>query len=398
VTDSNGNSGTKSQDVVVGAGVAPHAAFTSSPTTPLTGQAVNFNGGISTAGSGHSIVRYDWDLGDGTTASGVTISHTYTVAGSYSVTLTVTDDAGQTSQATNGVTVGSPSGGSGAPTATFTFSPAAPAVGAPVNFNASTSAAGTGHRIASYAWTFGDGTTGAGVTLTHAYASAGSFSVQLTVTDEIGQSTTSSTQTVTPGGAPAPTANFTFSPASPGRFDQVVFDASSSTTAQGQTIVDVAWNFGDGTAVVHCPGDPACVVGAPPTNRVSQHTYTTNQTWTVNLVVTDSAGRSSVPSKAIQVTVALADPTVVATASPSSTKGPVVVFFNSDATTYFPDASGPASYSWSFGDGGTSVLANPSHPYPANLGTTNVIYNVTLSITDTKGRTGVGATTVTITP
>jgi hypothetical protein len=193
----------------------------------------------------------------------------------------------------------------------------------------------------------------------------------------------------------------------------VVFDASSSSTAQGQSIVDVAWNFGDATPVIHCPGSgaPSC---PGPTNRISAHTFATNQTFVVNLVVTDSAGRTG--SKNVSVTVALADPNVVATASPASAKGPVTVFFNSDATTYFPDGSGPAvgGFFWQFGDGGTcslvaglpvgcgaGTLADPSHLYPANgggVGAPNIIYNVTLRVTDTLGRTGVGTTTVTITP
>jgi PKD repeat protein len=212
--------------------------------------------------------------------------------------------------------------------------------------------------------------------------------VQVKVTDEIGQSTTSAATSITVGNPPSPTSNFTFSPAAPGRFDQVVFDASSSSTAQGQTIVDVAWNFGDGTAVVHCPGDPACVVGAPPTNRVSAHTFATNQTFTVNLVVTDTAGRTN--SHNTSVTVALADPNVSITTSPSSPNPGAPVFFNSNNTTYYP-GSGPGSFAWTFGDGFGSALANPSHPYAA-VGT----YTVGLSLTDNRGRIGTANATVTV--
>ena len=409
VTDSNGAAASTSKDIVVGAGTGSTANFTFSPTTPVVNQTINFNGGLSTAGAGHSIVRYAWDFGNGATQTGVTVSQSYDTAGTYNVTLTTTDEVGQMAQSTKSVTVTAAGGGAGAgaPTAKFTFSPAAPGVGDTVFFNASTSTAGAGHSIASYAWTFGDGAVASGVQPTHAYSASGSYAVQLTVTDNAGQSTTSGSTTVAVGNPPAPTASFTFSPASPGRNDQVVFDASSTTTAQGQTIVDVAWNFGDGTAVIHCPGGaPADCPG--PTNRISAHTFATNQTFQVNLVVTDSAGRTG--SKSVQVAVALASPTVVASASPSSSKGPVLVFFNSDATTYFPDGSGPASFSWSFGDGGTcstasfpvgcggGTAADPGHLYPAAPGATNVIYNITLSVTDTKGRTGVGSTTVTITP
>ncbi len=56
---------------------------------------------------------------------------------------------------------------------------------------ASTSTPGAGHTIVSYSWTFGDGGTATGVTASHAYLTAGTYSAQLKVTDEIGQSATS---------------------------------------------------------------------------------------------------------------------------------------------------------------------------------------------------------------
>jgi PKD repeat protein len=389
VTDNNGLTGSTSTDVSVTASAGLKADFTFSPAAPATGQTINFNGGLSTAGAGRSIVAWSWDFGSGSTGSGITATTSYAAAGTYSVTLTVRDDAGQTAHATQTVPVTSVGGSSGAPTANFTFSPASPGVGESVFFNASTSTAGTGHTIVSYAWTFGDNATGTGISPIHAYLTSGTFGVQLKVTDEIGQSTTSSPTTVSVGSPPQAVANFTFSPTSPARFDQVVFDASSSTTAQGQTIVDVAWNFGDGTAVLHCPGGtPAECPG--PTNRISAHTFLTNQTFVVNLVVTDSAGRISNPSKNLPVTVVLGNPTVVITTSPGTPNPGTVVQFNSNGTTYFP-GSGPGSFAWTFGDGATSTLANPVHAY-ASVGT----YSVGLSVTDNKGRTGTNTATVTV--
>ena len=317
---------------------------------------------------------------------GKTLAHTFTAPGTYSVTLTVTNDGGKSASTTQSVTVTTST--ATLPVPSFTFSPAQPAIGQAVFFNGSTSTAAPGHTIASYSWTFGDGSTGTGATITHTYTTAGSYAVQLTVTDDLGQSVTSSAQTVTPGSPPSPTANFTFSPAAPGANDQVVFDASSSTTSQGQTIVDVAWNYGDGTPVIHCPGDPSCVVGNDPPNRISAHTFTIPQTFVVNLVVTDSAGRTGSHNATVPVVLAL--PAVVITTSPASPNPGTTVFFNSNGTTYYP-GSGPASFRWTFGDGGTSALANPTHVYAA-IGT----YSVGLSVTDTKGRTGVGTATVTV--
>jgi PKD repeat protein len=101
VTDTNGFSGTSpTQIVTVGAGVGPQADFVFSPTNPSVNATVFFNGSPSTAGTGHRIVRYDWNFGDGSPRrSGVSVSNAYTAGGTYNVILTVTDEVGQTSQA-----------------------------------------------------------------------------------------------------------------------------------------------------------------------------------------------------------------------------------------------------------------------------------------------------------
>jgi hypothetical protein len=58
-----------------------------------------------------SIVTYAWDFGDGTTGSGVTVTHIYPSAGDFTVTLTVTDDDGMTGSDTATITVLTPTGG-----------------------------------------------------------------------------------------------------------------------------------------------------------------------------------------------------------------------------------------------------------------------------------------------
>ena len=389
VTDSNGVSASKSQDIVVGGGAAPTADFTVSPASPLTNQEINFNGGLSTAGAGHSIVRYAWNFGSGSPQSGVTVTKSYDVAGTYSVTLTVTDEAGQTAQTTKGVTVTASASGSGTPTPLFTFSPASPGVRESVFFNASTSTAGTGHTIASYAWTFGDGATATGVTATHAYSTAGTYSVQLKVTDDAGQSTTSAAVSITAGNPPAPTANFTSSPTGPVVGDNIVFDASLSTTAQGQTITNLAWNFGDNTPIISCPGAATCVG-----TRIISHAYTAAGTYVVNLVVTDSAGR--IGSHAASVLVGTGNPQPLITFSPSTGASPITIGFSSTGSILFSGAT-VASYAWNFGDPvsgalNSSASANPTHLY--NFAGT---YTVRLTITDSLGRVGTITVTVTIT-
>ena len=147
VTDSNGASNqSAAQTVAVDSGAGPTANFLFSPSSPTVGQNIFFNGITSTAGTGHSIVRYDWDFGDGSRRSGSSVSKSYSAAGQYSVVLTVTDEVGQTAQSVNTVTVGaSPA------TAAFTNSPTKPRVGTTINFNRSDSKGeGTNSAIHTY--------------------------------------------------------------------------------------------------------------------------------------------------------------------------------------------------------------------------------------------------------
>jgi len=89
---------------------APNASFVFAPNQPEVGETVNFTDQSSDDGT---IVSRDWDFGDGTTATGETPSHTYSAAGDYDVTLTVTDDEGASSTVTQTVPVSDGSGGGG---------------------------------------------------------------------------------------------------------------------------------------------------------------------------------------------------------------------------------------------------------------------------------------------
>jgi PKD repeat protein len=108
VTNSNGLSSTSAGQVIsVGESSPPTATLVFSPTAPIPGQTVFFNGTQSTASAGHRIVSYRWNWGDGTAnSSGSTASHTFTTAGTYVVVLTVTDEVGQVGRTTAEVAVG----------------------------------------------------------------------------------------------------------------------------------------------------------------------------------------------------------------------------------------------------------------------------------------------------
>ncbi|CAN5437064.1 hypothetical protein BH10ACT3_BH10ACT3_00510 [soil metagenome] len=175
------------------ANVGPTASFT----TQVSALTVNANGAGSSDSDG-AIAGHGWDFGDGTTATGATVSHTYAAAGTFTITLTVTDDDGATGQTIRPVTVAAPPPNS-APTASFTEQISSLSVA----FNASTSADPDG-TIATYLWDFGDGTTGTGVAPTRVYASAGTYPVALTVTDDKG-AIASASHPVTVTTAPTPT-------------------------------------------------------------------------------------------------------------------------------------------------------------------------------------------------
>jgi PKD repeat protein len=195
VTDSNGGTNQSAgQTIVVGSGVAPTADFIVNPASPLIGQTIFFNATTSVAGTGHTLVSYDWNFGDGSTKSGSTVSKSYSAAGNYTVVLTVTDEVGQTAQALNSVTVGA-----SAASAAFTYSPTNPRVGTTINFNASDSKGEGTNPIVRYVWDFGctAGTTCTTATRTSTsptasttFTSAFTYTVRLTVTDSKGKTAT----------------------------------------------------------------------------------------------------------------------------------------------------------------------------------------------------------------
>ena len=227
VTDNMGQTDTATETVtVVMPNVKPTAAFTSS----VAGLTVSVDGSDSSDPDGDALT-YSWDFGDGSAAgSGKTADHAFAAAGTYQVTLTVSDGE-LTATANESVTV------SDIPTASFTATP----TGSTVSVDASASS--DDGSIVSYAWDFGDGATGTGVTTDHGYTTGGEKTITLMVTDNMGQTDTA-TETVTvvmPN--VKPTAAFTSSVAGL----TVSVDGSDSSDPDGDTLT-YSWDFGDGSA------------------------------------------------------------------------------------------------------------------------------------------------------
>ncbi len=255
-----------------GKGVTPNQPPTAAFTHQSSGLLVSTNASTSSDPEGTPL-SYAWTFGDGGTATGVTAAHTYATSGVYTVGLTVTDAGGVSASTSQQVTVTAPNQ---PPTAAFTTARA----GLTISADGSTSSDPEG-PIASYAWDFGDGSTGSGATVSHPYSSAGSYPVTLTVTDGAG-ATGTLTRTVTVGGPnepPQPAFTVQTTPLA------VDVDATGSTD-DGGPIASYAWDFGDGGTA---------------TGAVAHHAYLAAGTYDVTLTVVDGDGAPATLTKSVVV-------------------------------------------------------------------------------------------------
>ncbi len=234
------------------------------------------------------------------------------------------------------------------PEANFTASPTTITEGQSVQFTDQSK-----NNPTSWSWSFGDDSTGTLQSPSHIYATAGTYTVILTVTNSAGSDTETKTGYITVSvGVVKPVAAFTASPTTIATGQNVQFTDQSKNNPTSWS-----WNFGDeGTS----------------TSQNPSHTYTTPGTYTVSLTSTNSAG-SDAETKTNFIVV-VAPPEANFTASPTSiTAGQSVQFTDQSKNN-------PTSWSWNFGDGGTSTSQNPSHTY-TTLGT----YTVSLTSTNSAG-------------
>jgi len=166
---------TSGEIITVGQAAPPSAEFITSQTPGSREiQFSDVSSGVPTA--------WSWDFGDGASSTKRNPTHIYDQAGNYKVTLTVSNDRGQTSQS-HTVIVAAP------PTADFTTSQAGG------NLRIVFTDTSTGPPT-EWSWNFGDGSTSARQNPRHVYDDGGDYQVTLTVTNAAGSSTKTETVTV----------------------------------------------------------------------------------------------------------------------------------------------------------------------------------------------------------
>ena len=187
VTDASGLVATSRQNVAPLAPASPIVVLSVAPNPPILNQEAIFTA-AATPAPNHSIVRYEWNFGDGTTQTSVgrTVTKTYSLPGTVAVTVKVTDDVGQIGGAGLTLTIGS------GIVASFTISPTSPTAGIDVFFNAGSSTSSNGASITEYRWDWGDGKTDTttDTTKNHKFDVKGTYVIRLTVADSQGRTAT----------------------------------------------------------------------------------------------------------------------------------------------------------------------------------------------------------------
>src|SRR2546426_656825 len=277
-------------------GQPPIASFTATPDHAVVGASVTFDASASHDPDG-AIVSYRWDFGDLTNGSGAITTHPYTIVGTFNVTLNVTDNNALNGTAYHDVVVQAAPPGPVPPVADFTVNPLRVNPGVSVTFDASTSTDPDG-SIASYAWSFGDGSSGAGVQASHVFAAKGTFGVRLTVVDSDGLSNETTRTLAIPDRAPQITSS------TPG-VGPLTIDAGAT-----QTFTVIAWDP-DGDVLMYTWRVDGAAAGGNLT--ALNFASTTPGAHTVNVTVSDG---SLVASREWTVTVVAAGHLALVTSWP----------------------------------------------------------------------------------
>lgn len=262
----------------VGSNHAPSAKFTIDPPVALVKSRIVFDAS-SSSDKDNNIARYQWDFGDGQTAEGKKVTHTFTRVATFRTQLTVSDSTSTQSVASLNLQVknGIP------PQARFDILPNQGDVITLFKFDASRSTDRDGH-IVDYQWNFGDGGQGNGRSTEHRYTTPGKYRVALSVVDNHGLAAADNDFVNVDKTSPAPVASFIVTPETGTTEDNFHFDASSSR--DDGRIIAYDWDFGDGARLSGVSVD---------------HRYAREGSYQVKLEVEDDRGQNAFASKNVRV-------------------------------------------------------------------------------------------------
>lgn len=325
-----------------------------------------------TSSGGYPGYNYSWAFGNGTSGVGLTVSHTYTAPGNYSIVLTVTDSRGDTASATGFVTV--------KPVVSNQFSAQvlfeSPNLGsAPLSVTVSANVSG-GTAPFGYQWSFGDGATSTSPTVTHTYttmpsgckASRCTYNVTLVVSDAAAQ-VASARALVTLVAKSSSSLSVTLA-ASVSTGVAPLATLFSATPSGGRSPYTLVWTFGDGSSAV---------------GPTASHVYAYAGTYTAIVTVVDANG--SVTQAALPIVAYPAPPSnqsgaleLSISAVPATGMAPLNVAFQSQVV----GGTAPYTYSWNFGDGTTSTNGSSvlhTYPVPGEYVATLVVSDGSVSAT-----------------
>jgi PKD repeat protein len=299
---------------------------------------------------------YAWTFGDGGTSSGASPLHTYAGPGSYEVHLTVTDADSPAQTAEAGVL-------SVLVTSVLSASASAlPSAGhAPLGVTFTGEASG-GLPPLAYTWSFGDGSPAVeGLSVSHTYEQAGTYSASLTVTDSSEPPLAVAAVPLTITVHPALTGAAAVLPAS----GVAPLDVALSATGDGGLPpYSFTWDPGDGTG--------------PLAGASLSHVFAQPGTYTVRCTVRDAAdpqGTFAAPDLTVTVYAPL---TVSTLTSPAAGVAPFETILSASVSGGLP----PYGYAWSFGDGATGTGSPVSHTF-----TSPGVYDAAVTVTDGSGQT-----------
>jgi len=280
------------------------------PYAGTVGAPISFAATVNRAPPG-SVVG--WNFGDGSAGMGVTVMHAYAATGTYVVTASLLQNGIRIVSDTATVMVTAP------PAAIDAGGPYAGMVGTAISFTATLTTPPPGYTVV---WTFGDGATASGSSVSHTYAAAGSY--QVTATLYLGQIALATDSAITTVNAPSPPTMSAGVPLTGVAGLPVQLAVPAQNQPAGATVI---WDFGD---------------GASGTGITTNHTYTSPGTYTaVATIYLDGAAIARLSTLVTVTPVQCVDGTVTYPAGWNLVSGPDgTVFSQADDPMYTLETDG----------------------------------------------------------